>query len=320
MILANALSAIFWRDPIPIAAAEDAVPNGSPAIEGQGATSFADLERRAASGDPEAEFDLGIAYDLGHLVTQDFAAAAAWYRKAAEQGYPPAEFNLGAMYDNGRGVPRNRPLAASWYRRAALHGEARAQFDLGQMYEQGDGVPRNRTQALRWYRLAARHGITAARTKIAGLSPASPPTAPRLEIPLPAAPPEVAEPETSPSTAELAHREYEQGLNYWRGRAVDPDSAVAFGWFSRAAAHGSAMAAFSLAYLYEHGDGTARDLIEAYAWYRLAAATLRPGQPRDAALVSADRITRELEPRQINAAEDRYNSLRSQILSSTTIK
>jgi TPR repeat protein len=298
MILTAVLSAIFLRDPVRLAAAPEA-------------TTFTELQRRAESGDPEAEFNLGIAYDLGHLVRQDFAAAATWYRKAAEQGYPPAEFNLGAMYDNGRGVPQDRRLAASWYRRAALHGHGRAQFDLGQMYEHGDGVPRSTQQARHWYRLAARHGIPAALDKLAALTPPAP---------SPATPPQTAPPATSPDTAALAREEYQRGLDYWRGHGVDPDSAAAFDWFSRAAAHGNPQAAYVLGYLDEHGDGTAQNLIEAYAWYRLAATRLPPSKTRDAALISADRIAGMLSTSAASAAEDRYDALRSQVHSNTTTK
>jgi uncharacterized protein len=300
-ILTTILSAMLSGEPSRTAAA------AGPAED---AATLAELRSRAGGGDAEAEFDLGIAYDLGHLVIQDFATAAGWYRKAAEQGYPPAEFNLGAMYDNGRGVPRNRKLAASWYRRAALHGNGRAQFDLGQMYEHGDGVARDTQQAVRWYRLAAHHGVAAARSKIAAL--ALPPQA--------AAPPDAAQPVIAPNAAEQARQEYERGLDYWRGREVAPDSAAAFDWFSRAAAHGNAPAAYSLAYLYEYGDGVAQDLIEAYAWYRLAAATLRPGEVHDAALVSAERIAGRLAPQQVNAAEERYRALRFKIPTTTTLK
>ncbi len=305
ILLAVVLSGILSRDPLHIAvAAESAAGRADESV------SFAELQRQAASGDPEAEFNLGIAYDLGHLVKQDFAAASAWYRKAAEQGYPPAEFNLGAMYDNGRGVARDRRLAASWYRRAALHGHGRAQFDLGQMYEHGDGVARDPQQALRWYRAAARHGIAAARDKIAALAPVPPPPAPL----------EARRAEPPPDTAEPARQEYERGIDYWRGRGVEADSAVAFDWLSRAAAHGSEPAAYTLGYLYEYGDGTAQDLTEAYAWYRLAAATLSAGRTRDAALISGDRIAGRLTSQQLSTAEDRYRALRSQITSHATEK
>ncbi len=46
-------------------------------------------------------------YDKGLGVTQDYAQAAKWYRKAAEQGHAYAQFNLGYMYRFGQGVPQD---------------------------------------------------------------------------------------------------------------------------------------------------------------------------------------------------------------------
>ena len=73
----------------------------------------------AEQGDAGAQFNLGIIYDNGKGVKQDFGEAVAWYRKAAEQGHAGAQFNLGFMYDNGRGVEENHSEAVAWYRKGA---------------------------------------------------------------------------------------------------------------------------------------------------------------------------------------------------------
>ena len=39
-------------------------------------------------------------------------------RSHAGQCYDPAQFNLGLMYDKGQGVPQDYVEAAKWYRRA----------------------------------------------------------------------------------------------------------------------------------------------------------------------------------------------------------
>jgi len=59
-------------------------------------------------------FALGILYDKGQGVPQDYAEAVKWFRKAEEQGNAPAQNNLGFMYDNGRGVPQDYVLAHKW--------------------------------------------------------------------------------------------------------------------------------------------------------------------------------------------------------------
>ena len=40
-------------------------------------------------------------------VSQDYEQAAEWFTKAAEQGYAEAQYNLGVMYDFGQGVPQD---------------------------------------------------------------------------------------------------------------------------------------------------------------------------------------------------------------------
>ena len=80
--------------------------------------------RRAEKGDAKAQFVVGLKYDTGKGVPQDYAEAAKWYRKAAEQGYAEAQFNLGTMYDEGRGVHQDYAEAAKWYRKAKDQGVA----------------------------------------------------------------------------------------------------------------------------------------------------------------------------------------------------
>ncbi len=49
-----------------------------------------------------------------------------WYRKAAEQGEDGAQFNLGLLYDNGRGVAQDYVQAYMWYYLAAIHHDVSA--------------------------------------------------------------------------------------------------------------------------------------------------------------------------------------------------
>ena len=66
-------------------------------------------------------------YDFGRGVTQDYAEAVKWYRKAAEQGDSNAQYNLGVMYDNGEVVPENYVEAYKWANLAAATGHEAAQ-------------------------------------------------------------------------------------------------------------------------------------------------------------------------------------------------
>jgi TPR repeat protein len=81
-----------------------------------------------------------------------------WYLKAADQGDAGAEFNIGVMYDNGQGVPQDYKQALTWFRKAADQGDAVAQYNLGVMYGNGQGVPQDDIQAHMWWSLAAVSG------------------------------------------------------------------------------------------------------------------------------------------------------------------
>lgn len=116
------------------------------------------LIKDAESGDAESQFYLGLKYDKGEGVEQDFTIAAIWFKKAAEQGHAKAQFCLGIMYEDGQGVPQNDEDAFYWYQISAKKGYINAQFNLALMYESGNGVQQDYKQAARWYRKAAKCG------------------------------------------------------------------------------------------------------------------------------------------------------------------
>jgi TPR repeat protein len=72
----------------------------------------------AEAGDLSAQFCLGVMFELGMDVAQDFERALHWYRLAADQGNPLAQSALGNMYYEGRGGPKNYSEAAHWYQLA----------------------------------------------------------------------------------------------------------------------------------------------------------------------------------------------------------
>ena len=81
----------------------------------------------------------------------------------AEQGNADAQYNLGLIYDLGNGVPENDAEAVRWYRLAAEQGHAIAQYRLGGMYYSGTGVPQNDMRAYVWWSVSAAQGAEAAR-------------------------------------------------------------------------------------------------------------------------------------------------------------
>jgi TPR repeat protein len=99
----------------------------------------------------------------------DSDKALAELRKAAELGHPEAQYRLGLAYELGRGTTKNSAEAVKWYQAAAEQTQPDAQYRLGRMYDKGQGVEKDKLEAGRWYRLAAAQGQEEAKNKVDGL-------------------------------------------------------------------------------------------------------------------------------------------------------
>jgi TPR repeat protein len=115
-------------------------------------------QAKAEKGDPDAQYQLGTMYAGGQGATNDFVAAAKWFRLAADQGLAIAQNNLGGLYFSGRGVPQDFEESAKWYQKAASQGFIPAQMFLGWMYSTGKGIEENQKEGLKWYQMAAEQG------------------------------------------------------------------------------------------------------------------------------------------------------------------
>jgi TPR repeat protein len=73
------------------------------------------------------QYLLGLAYEQGKEVPQDYSEAVRWYRLAADQGRSNAQRRLGYMYFRGRGVPRDLIHAHMWLNLSAAQGDTIAQ-------------------------------------------------------------------------------------------------------------------------------------------------------------------------------------------------
>jgi TPR repeat protein len=117
-------------------------------------TDYEATKARAEAGDAEAQTSLGVMYQNGRGVAQNYQEAVRWYRLAAEQGHANAQFFLGMRNHFGQGVEQNHQEAVRWYKLAAEKGVGDAHFFLGMMYEYGLGVVQNNERAYVWYSVA----------------------------------------------------------------------------------------------------------------------------------------------------------------------
>ena len=196
----------------------------------------------SAHGDAGAQYNLGMMYEKGSGVSQNYdravelytkaanqghAGAQWWCRKSANQGLAQAQDILGTMYKHGLNVPQDDEHAVHWYKKAADQGYARAQCNLGSMYYNGHGVSQDYGRAVELYRKAANQGHADAQNNLASM--------------------------------------------YDNGQGVSQDYTRAMEWYKRAADQGHGLAQCNLAYKYYRGHGVSQDIERAVMLYGDAA-------------------------------------------------
>jgi len=123
----------------------------------------------ADHGDVTSMRNLGITYNYGYGVPQDYAKAREWYEKAADKGDELAMGRLGLLYQDGQGVPQDSTKAREWFEKAADKGDPIAITNLGVLYEKGWGVAQDSTKAREWYEKAADKGDPTAMLRLRDL-------------------------------------------------------------------------------------------------------------------------------------------------------
>ena len=118
------------------------------------------LRIAAATGNPNAQFEIAARYTEGKIVGQDLRRAATWYQKAAAKDLAPAQYRLGTLYEKGRGVPADTAAARIWYERAAEKGNRKAMHNLAVIYADTNGENHDFAKAAYWFRNAAELGLT----------------------------------------------------------------------------------------------------------------------------------------------------------------
>lgn len=310
------------------------------------ATTVNEWKALAEKGNPEAQYHLGIRYETGQEVLQNYAEALRWLRKAAEQGYGPAQFRLWQAYTEGKLVPRDSAEAVRWLRKAAEHGHGPAQLVLGQLYAEGKLVPKDHAEAVQWLRKAAEQGQPLWRIYLAVMSlngKASPKELESVHELLfedghNVSPAEMAA--VARIIAESFHYGYDtapdlpQALNWYRkaaeqgdattqvrlglmyaeGRGVTRDEQEAVRWFRRAAEQGDASAQSLLSFMYWQGRGVPTDLVEAHAWANLAIQKL--GRE---AIHFRENLAKQMTSEQLREAQERAVALLRQYPESPNI-
>ncbi len=123
------------------------------------ATALREWRPLAEQGSASAQYNLGVIYENGQGVPQNYKQAIKWYLLSAKQGDVGAQFNVGNMYNDGQGVPQDGRQAVKWLTLAAENRHAQAQYNLAVLYYKGDGVPQDYVRVHLWFNLAASNGL-----------------------------------------------------------------------------------------------------------------------------------------------------------------
>jgi TPR repeat protein len=256
------------------------------------------LEKRAASGDAQAEHFMGRLYLVGRGVPKDEARAVEWFRRAAAQGDAASAHNLGVIHERATGALRDRAEALKWYRLGAERGFARSQANLGQLLmEEKDPEARG------WIEKAAAQKEPRGIYLLGMLHLQAKDEVQAVALLRQAA---MANDQDAQYQLALAYgsgiggvdKDHEQALR-WLRRAADArqadaqyllaaaysrgdlglprDHAAAAQWLRRSARQGKVEAQYELAIAYAEGRGVPLDPNEALGWILLAAKNNHPG-------------------------------------------
>jgi uncharacterized protein len=283
------------------------VLGGSPLADGAGAFVAA-----AATGDPNAQFNLATCYLDGRGVEVDVEVGTDWMWRAARGGHPQAMLYVGAKlsrtseqsfewilgaaekgltelfyivgrsYMTGNGTAVNKTAAFHWFELSAESGDVRGQIGLATCYMQGDGTEQDTAAAMEWFGRAAAQGNDEARYFLGILRG-------RGDLGADIEPDEEAAAGLFEQCAENGHAgcAFALAVMHAEGQGgLARDDEAAFLWMERAARAGLAEAYFPLGAMHHSGRGTWRDAGEAVKWLRKASdadSAERGGAPSAAA-------------------------------------
>lgn len=119
---------------------------------------------KAKSGDKEAQYQIGTAFENGTGVEKDYQEALKWYSLSAKQGLSKAYNHIGNLYFFGNGVTKNEKEAIKNYKKAVELNDkdAISQFNLGRAYFFGYGTKKNETLGLEHIEKSAKNGFSTA--------------------------------------------------------------------------------------------------------------------------------------------------------------
>ncbi len=130
------------------------IPAGSPNPDDPFYEQFIETRDAAERGDPFSLFGMGVIYEDGLGVKQDYMLARQYYMLAAEKNQPNAVFRIGILYQHGLGTDVSMSKAAEYYQKAADLGLTEAMLWLGELHLDGGQLVQSDRLAFGYFQIA----------------------------------------------------------------------------------------------------------------------------------------------------------------------
>ncbi len=224
------------------------------------------FELASRGGSKEGTAWLGNCYLNGDGMRQDRELGGTLIRSAADASDPVGLRFLALMYQEGNGVQRDYSTAFGLLSKAVLLNDPNSYDRLANLYRSGLGVPKDLKQTAKLYAQGARLGDAWAQLQLGEMYYVG---APEADL---------------PKDQAMALHLYEQAANqgnkmaafyagkmYAAGTGANQDYQKAIEYYSAAARRRFPAAQLLMGEAAEHGLGISVNLVDAYAWYSLAA-------------------------------------------------
>ena len=126
-------------------------------------------QKACDGGEMDGCADLGGLYLLGLGGPKDELQARELFQKACDGKGMMGCAGLGAFYESGRGVPKDYSQARTLFQKACDGGEVEGCEGLGNLYFRGEGVPRDYAQSRTLFQKACDGGEMEACDKLGGI-------------------------------------------------------------------------------------------------------------------------------------------------------
>ncbi|MGM0636529.1 MAG: tetratricopeptide repeat protein [Bacteroidota bacterium] len=108
------------------------------------------MKKAARKGHPEAQYNLGYAYEEGVGVKQNMKRAMKWYKKSADQDYTNALYTMMMAYAEGNHVEQSHEQAFEYALKCAEQNDPTCMFNVIGSYKDGIGTEQDKTKMIEW--------------------------------------------------------------------------------------------------------------------------------------------------------------------------